>query len=177
MREYEIFSAVIVNCVHQHFEREDKSSSIADVDSLDSLSAHEATKTLFDELCKLAYQGILKNKVSFSKGELSKNFSSLGLLHGVESFTKCSKVVFQHFNTLSIQEVLAAYYMAKKLSEDEQCSQFNALFHEPRFNAVFKFYAAITELNSKGVDDILMKIIRENYTTMLVSLLHCLHEA
>ena len=177
MTEYEIFSAVIVNCVHQHFERKCKSSSVDDVDSLDSLSAHKVTKASFDELCKLAYQGILKNKLSFSKGELSNNFCSLGLLHGVESFAKCNKALFQHFNTLSIQEVLAAYYMAKELSEDEQCSQFNTLFHEPRFNAVFKFYAGITKLNSKGIDDILMKIVRENYSPKVVSLIHCLHEA
>ena len=180
MTEYEIFSAVIVNCVHRYFEKQGKPNTINDVDSLDCLSAHEATKASFNELCKLAYQGIIENKLSFSKGELSKNFCPLGLLHGVESFAKCSKAVLQYFNipgTLSIQEVLAAYYMAKKLDENEQCLQFNALFDEPRFNAVFKFYAAITELKSKGIKDILIKIVQENYSPKLISLLHCLHEA
>ena len=176
MTEYEIFSAVIVNRVRQDFVDKHKPNAVDDVASLDCLSAHEETKASFDELCKLAYEGIMENKVSFTKGEVT-NLSLLGLLYGVESFAKCSKTRLHHFHTLSIQEVLAAYYMAKKLDENEQCSQFNSLFDQPRFNAVFKFYAAITELKSKGVKDILIRIIQENYSSKLVSLLHCLHEA
>ena len=175
--EYEIFSAVIVNCVHEYFEKEGKANLIDCVDSLDGLSEHDATSESFNALCDLAYHGIVKNKISFSKDELPKKFRHLGLLHGVESFAKCSKATFHHFNKLSIQEVLAAYHMAKKLSEDEQCSQFNELFDEPRFNAVFKFYAAITKLTSTGIDDILIRIIQEGYSPKLLSLLHCLHEA
>lgn len=175
--EYEIFSAVIVNCVYRYFEKKDKVNSIEDIECLDDLLTNETTKESFIALCQLAYCSIMKNKVSFSPGELPKNFTHLGLLQGVESLAARGKKLSYYFPNLSIQETLAAYHIAMKLPDDEQAAEFKKLFHQPRFNAVFKFYAAKTQLKSPGIDKVLIDVIREMNIPKVISLLHCLHEA
>lgn len=174
--EYEIFSAVIVNCVYRYYEKQDKISLIEHVECLDHLFTNEATKESFSALCQLAYCSIIKNKVSFSPRELPQNFTHLGLLQGVESLAARGKKLSYYFPNLSIQETLAAYHIAK-LPDDEQSAEFEKLFHQPRFSAVFKFYAAITQLKSPGIDKVLINVIQEMNIPKVISLLHCLHEA
>ena len=176
--EYDIFSAVIVNCVHRYFDKIDQADVLEDVDRLDKLSMHKATMESFNALCELAYNGITENKVSFSPSDLPQKFTNLGLLQGVESFASRGKnIIFHHFLNLSIQELLAGYHIAKKLPADDQSLKFQDLFHEPRFSAVFKFYAAITRLESPGIDSVLIRVVNEMNVPKLISLLHCLHEA
>ena len=97
-----------------------------------------------------------------------------------------------NFLHLSIQELLAGFYMATELSDDEQVSKFNELLGKSRFTAVFKFYAAITKLKTPGIKDVVIRAAfhyndcayfhdadTDDYVdrTPLVSLFHCLHEA
>ena len=85
--------------------------------------------------------------------------------------------MFYNFLHLSIQEVLSAYYMTTKLSDSEQVSQFQQLFNQPRFAAVFQFYAAVTKLKSPGMRQVIDRIVEAKSKLLLVSLLRCLHEA
>jgi hypothetical protein len=85
--------------------------------------------------------------------------------------------VFYNFLHLSIQEVLSAYYITTKLSDSEQVSRFQQLFNQPRFAAVFQFYAAITKLKSPGIRQVIDRIVEDKSKPLLVSLLRCLHEA
>jgi hypothetical protein len=50
------------------------------------------------------------------------------------------------------------------------------LFNQPRFAAVFQFYAAITKLKSPGIRQVIDRIVEAKSKPLLVSLLHCLHE-
>jgi hypothetical protein len=63
------------------------------------------------------------------------------------------------------------------LSDSEQVSQFQQLFNQPRFAAVFQFYAAITKLKSPEILQIIARIVEAKSKPLLVSLLRCLHEA
>jgi hypothetical protein len=63
------------------------------------------------------------------------------------------------------------------LSDSEQVSQFQQLFNQPRFAAVFQFYAAITKLKSPGIRQVSDRIVEAKSDYLLVSLLRCLHEA
>jgi hypothetical protein len=63
------------------------------------------------------------------------------------------------------------------LSDSEQVSQFQQLFNQPHFAAVFQFYAAITKLKSPGIRQVIDRIVEAKSKPLLVSLLHCLHEA
>ena len=177
--EYDIFSSVIVNCVHRHFEKMGQTGELLeDVELIVDLANNETTKSSFDTLCELAYRGVMKNKVAFLRSDLPNDFNHLGLLQGVQSLASHGRgVVSYSFANLSIQEVLASYYLATKVPVSDQPEKLKELFHEPRFNAVLKFYAAITKLKSPGIRDILIKVIQEMDIPKLLSLLHCLHEA
>ena len=83
-----------------------------------------------------------------------------------------------NFLHLSIQEILAGFYMATQLPDDKQVTKFNELFDKPHFSAVFQFYAAITKLQTQGIKDIVMRITkRSSNKAILLYLFHFLYEA
>ena len=176
--EYEIYLSVIISCIQRHFEREGRSHDLPrDQISLDDLSRSEAVREPFQRLSKLAYYGVMENKVTFSSSDLPQGSITLSLLQVIESFLQSGKSVFYNFLHLSIQEVLSAHYIATQLSDDEQVSQFQQLFNQPRFAAVFQFYAAITKLKTIGIQQVIARLVQSKSKPLLLSLLHCLHEA
>ena len=176
--EYEIYLSVILSCIHRHFEREGKDHDLrTELVSFDDLSKNEAVREPFRCLCELAYHGVMKNKVTFSSSDLPQGSNTLSLLQAIESFLQSGKSVFYNFLHLSIQEILSAYYIATWLSDSDQVSQFQQLFNQPRFAAVFQFYAAFTKLKSPGIHEVIDRIVEEKSKPLLLSLLRCLHEA
>ena len=176
--EYEIYLSVILSCIQRHYDREGRGHDLPrELASLDDLSRSEAVREPFQCLCELAYRGVMENKVTFSSSDLPQGSNTLSLLQAIESFLQSRKSVFYNFLHLSIQEVLSAYYITTKLSDSEQVSQFQQLFNQPRFAAVFQFYAAITKLKSPGIHQVIDRIVKAKSKPLLVSLLCCLHEA
>ena len=176
--EYEIYLSVILSCIQHHYDREGRSHDIpGKLASLDDLSKSKVVRKPFQCLCELAYRGVMKNKVTFSSSDLPQRSNTLCLLQAIESFLQSGKSVFYSFLHLSIQEVLSAYYITTKLSDSEQVSQFQQLLNQPRFAAVFQFYAAITKLKSPGIRQIIDRIVQAKSIPLLLSLLRCLHEA
>ena len=176
--EYEIYLSVIFSCIQRHYDREGRGHDLPrELASLDDLSRIEAVREPFQCLCELAYRGVMENKLTFSSSDLPQGSNTLSLLQAIESFLQSGKSVFYNFLHLSIQEVLSAYYITTKLSESEQVSQFQQLFNQPRFAAVFQFYAAITKLKSPGIHQVIDRIVEAKSKPLLVSLLRCLHEA
>ena len=175
---YEIFSTVILSCIQRHFEREGRGNYLStELASLDDLYRNETVRELFRCLCELAYHGVMENKVTFSSNDLPQGPNTLSLLQAIESFVQSGKSVFYNFLHLSIQEVLSAYYIATWLSDSEQVSQFQQLFDQPRFAAVFQFYSAITKLKRPGIRQVIVKILQAESNHLLASLLRCLYEA
>ena len=178
--QYGIFSALICNCILRDVTKRGQKAEIHEISSLDSLPPE--INGPFQYLCEVAYNGVMKDQVIFN---IEQPIKTLGLLQGVESFVRCGKLHSYNFLHLSIQEVLAAHYIAKKFGEREQKEQFNKLFYNPRFTAVFQFYAAITKLKAQGIDEIVMKVAvkcASQFPTSedkahLLSLLHCLFES
>ena len=176
--EYEIYLSVVLSCIQRHYDREGRGHDLPrELASLDDLSRIEAVKKPFQCLCELAYRGVMENKVTFSSSDLPQGSNTLSLLQAIVSFLQSGKSVFYNFLHLSVQEVLSAYYIATKLSDSEQVSQFQQLFNQPRFAAVFQFYAAITKLMSPGIRQVIARIVEAKSKPLLVSLLRCLHEA
>ena len=175
---YEIYSTVILSCIQRHFEREGRGHDLPrELVSLDDLSRTEAVREPFQRLCGLAYHGVMENKVTFSSSDLPQGSNTLSLLQAIESFLQSGKSVFYNFLHLSIQEVLSAYYIVTCLSDSEQVSQFQQLFNQPRFAAVFQFFSAITKLKSSGIRQVIDQIVEAKSKPLLVSLLCCLYEA
>ena len=195
--QYGIFYELVFSCVCRHLL---KTKELADESQLESLEE----LTQFKVLCEIAYAGVINNKIVF---DLEHGFNTLGLLQGVESFAIRRKSHSYNFLHLSIQELLAAMHMAKELDNNQQVKHFGKLFGQARFSAVFQFYAAITKLQTPGISDIVLEVVKvcthNNKTTefssshdgdrssalaagynfghkpqpLLLSLLHCLFEA
>ena len=181
---YGIFSSLVFNCIKRHLKLRTQYKD-ASIESLDQLP--EFAKKPFSVLCRLAYDGVMEDKIIFTS--LPADVNTFSLLQGVESFIGREKAVSHNFIHLSIQELLAAYYIATQLPASEQVSKFNELFDKSRFSAVFQFYAAITKLKTPGIIDVVINVVKtysskiQDYSirmegqAIMISLLNCLYEA
>ena len=201
LTQFGIFSALICNCIFRHLKKKNEQLDIPGIKSLDKLPT--AIQRQLEHICEIAYKGVIEDQITF---DLERNFNTLGLLQGVESFASGMPSHSYNFLHLSIQELLAAIHMATKLKPSEQVAQFQELFGRARFSAVFRFYAAKTKLKTRGMDEIVIQVVRkcmeDNQATeltphsgvnfdqnsggsslghkpqpLLLSLLHCLFEA
>ena len=190
--QYEIFSAVVLNCILRHLKhRTEEGRQIRCLESIFSLP--EAIREPFENVCRLAYHGVVKKKVAFSQDDFSAvdiptGAPLLGLLQAVDSLVSTGRRVSFNFIHLSIQELLAAFSISQ-LPPSQQISVFEKLFDKPRFRAVFQFYSAITKLQNPAIRSIVTRIVRNElqYSSykcyshhqypLLVSLLNCLFEA
>ena len=194
--QYGIFSAVVLNCILRHLkQRTEEGRQIECLESICSLP--EAIREPFKNVCKLAYHGVVENKITFSQDDLAAvgiptSVPLLGLLQAVKSLVSSGRRVSFNFIHLSIQELLAAFCISQ-LPSSQQISVFQQLFREPRFHAIFQFYAAITKLQNPGIQSIITRILQkenldgaedlndeenpDDYIPLVVPLLNCLFEA
>ena len=200
--QFGIFSALICNCMYRHLKKKKEQLDTPEIMSLDKLPT--AIQSQFECICEMAYKGVIEDHIIF---DLKRSFNTLGLLQGVESFASGGMPSHSYnFLHLSIQELLAAIHMATKIGPRKQVAQFKKLFGRARFSAVFQFYAAKTKLKTRGMDKIVIQVVRkcmkEKKATvltphsgtnsdldsggsslghksqpLLLSLLHCLFEA
>ena len=190
-----LFSSLAQHILSRYFcERLGKTKKQSHMLSLDKLP--RKLRRAYYEMCKIAFKGTRKNKVTFSHSDLeavkeSTIICEMGLLQATPSVIYDGKIVYYHFIHLSIQEYLSALYIAR-LPASEQISTFNFLFGDSQFSALFQFYSAITKLRTARpllsklpqwlipqsvtvhIRDLIGRMI---YESLLVSLLHCLVEA
>ena len=175
---YGIFSSLILNCIKRHLKLRVQYKDVS-IESLDQLP--EFAKEPFSVLCRLAYDGVMEDKVVFTS--LPADVNALSLLQGMESFVGRTKTASYNFIHLSIQELLAAWYISTQIPASDQVSKFNKLFNNSRFSAVFRFYAAITKLKTPGIKGVVISVTKEYKSgvvenkVLMVSLLQCLYEA
>ena len=190
--QYGIFSSLVLNCMKRHLKLRTQYKDVS-IESLEELP--EVAKKPFSVLCQFAYDGVMEGKIIFSS--LPADVNTLSLLQGVESFIGREKAVSHNFIHLSIQELLAAWYIATQLQARKQKFKFyellhtscfsDELLHTSRFSAIFQYYSAITKLKTPGIKDVVVNIVKrcgnQGGTTqkkdkvLMLSLLHCLYEA
>ncbi len=171
-----VFSAVVCGCIRRYLKKQPGREE--EIPSLDQIPTN--LRVEFQGICTLAYEGSMANKVTFS-GQKLQDYgllsvgNALDLMQVVQSFaSRRSKLC--HFLHLSVQELLTALKISK-LPPPEQVQVFQKMFNNPRFPAVFIFYAAITKLETEGIRDIVVRIAQSEDKQPLLSLLHCLYEA
>ena len=113
-----VFQSLVFCCIIRHDRKQ--SHCVMDqgvaISSFDVLSPD--MRQPLQNVCALAYNGILLDKVTFSSEELHtinlpKELSTMSLIQGVESFSAFRKCTFYNFLHLSVQELLAAYHISK----------------------------------------------------------------
>ena len=171
-----VFTSLVLCCIIRHMEKQGRSLKISSLDRL-PLDIQEP----FNNLCTLAYHGVRKNKATFSEEDLQLSnlpteLTTLSLMQGVASFSTLGESRLYNFLHLSTQELLAAFYISK-MQPEEQIKIFDELFEQPRFANVFKFYAAFTKFQNKGIQDTISRITKSKNETLLLTLLQCLYEA
>ena len=158
-------------------------SIVANLSSLDDLSSHDRTSHLID-LCKLAYHGVIQNKIVFYQKDLLAfklpvTLPSMGLLQAVEGLTLFSKSLSYNFLHLSIQELLGAYHISK-IDSTQHLEVFKKLFQSSRFQPVLQYYSGFTRLD----DPLIQRFISSYSQTLsqkkfedILPLLHCFFQA
>ncbi|XP_064390931.1 NACHT, LRR and PYD domains-containing protein 3-like [Halichondria panicea] len=202
-----IFTSVVQSTLKRYLQdRLGKTTSVGDITFPHSLPSEIKTPSV--QMCQLAYYGIEKDKVTFTDNDLAalritKEISKVGLLQTVPSIISDGHLVYYCFLHLSIQELLAAIHISL-MSPRNQISVFQKLFGNPRFSAVFQFYAGVTKLRTSrpilsklprflcpfptSVFDLVRKVVKsENKINdndiyvkpkpLLLSLINCLYEA
>ena len=171
-----VFTSLVICCLIRHMTKKRGECHISSLDSLPS-----SLKEPFHKICALAYRGVMENKATFSAKDLEQlrlpqELETLGLIQGVESFASFQKSVSYNFLHLSVQELLASFYISK-LPENEEIDVFKRLFGQPRFAAVFQFYAAFTKLKTLGIREIVTNIVKKKEKPQILYLIHGLYEA
>ena len=177
---HEVFLSLVLCCIIRHLTRQaEEGKEAPDISTLDDLPPE--LQEPFNNICAMAFHGVMANKATFSATDLRSfnlptELSTLSLIQGVQSFTAFKTSISCNFLHLSVQELLGAFHISK-LAAAKQIEIFNDLFDQPRLAAVFRFYAAFTKLQTAGIRDIVARIIQKKQKPLLVNLLHGLYEA
>ena len=177
---HELFCALVLCCVVRELETHDSKGDLSTVSSLNNLP--NELKFKLSDLCILAYEGVMQNKVVFYSNDLidlylPANLPSLGLLQAVEGLTLLSKSLSYNFLHLSVQELLAAYHISH-MDASKQLEQFKRMFGSSRFQPVLYYYSGFTKLTNPLIQSFISAYSQQNSNLSdLLHLLHCFYEA
>ena len=152
----ELFQELILCCIVRELETR-QPNRIVEVSSFANLPID--LKDQLYSLSELAFKGVMQNKTVFTQKELT-SLSTLGLLHSVQGVGSIGrKIVTCNFIHLTVQELLAAYYISQ-LEPAEQLVQFEIILKNilkfPR--SVLHFYAGLTQLTNKGIRNLITSV-------------------
>ena len=146
-----IFKLLVINCIQRHVmtKEPDKEHKITSLESLP-----DELNTTFCSLCELAFNGLMEDRVIFSKDELCSIPDHLSLLHGSKMHEETGPEIKYTFFHHTMQELLAALHMSK-MTPDCQVKYFWNIYGLPRFDAMVQFYAGLTSLQINDIKSIL----------------------
>ena len=170
-----IIITLALSCLLRHIKktRPDDGDLVEALNSFNDLP--EDMREDFLKLCKMAYDGIVNEKYSFSRQDLkgitlgAQEVTTFSLLQAVHSLIATGSATVYHFLHLSLQELCAAYHIAalpnpetthikafKKLASTEW-----GLYHKlsTHFEPVCYFYSALTQLRVSEVVDHLIDML------------------
>ena len=183
---HELFQLLVYHCIIRYAQRNDIAMTQHQQPSFKDFP--EKIGQAFQQICELAYRATTRNVITFSSATLQdlgvkEPLNHLGLMHSVQSLLVHGEGTTYHFLHLSLQELLAAYYISE-MTPNRQVEVFKDLLHkfDSRFSAVFGFYAGFTKFETEGIRDVVAEIVQTEQTkssdkTLLVSLMNWLYEA
>ena len=177
---HELFCYLVLCCIVREQATHEPDKTLPEISSLDDLP--DDLKSKLSNLCVLAYNGVMQDKIVFYMKDLQSshvpiNLSSLGLLQAVEGLTLYSKSLSYNFLHLSVQELLTAYNISL-MGSSEQVKVFKVLFNSSRFEAVLQYYSGFTKLNNPDIQEFISTYQKGKHLLKdILPLLHCLYEA
>ena len=183
---HELFQLLVYHCIIRYAQRND--IPMTQHQQLSFKDFPEKIGLEFQQICELAYKATTKSVITFSSATLQdlgvkEPVNHLGLMHSVQSLLVHGEGTTYHFLHLSLQELLAAYYISE-MTPNRQVEVFKDLLRkfDSRFSAVFGFYAGFTKFKTEGIRDVVAEIVQTEQTkssdkTLLVSLMNWLYEA
>ena len=147
---FDLYNYCVCCTIHRYLTRKGHSSQ--DTITYSNLkSLQEPYKTVINQLSKFAMETLLIDKIIFTEEEvksacpnIAKIVDGFGLLQAVEKSNENGKTYTYHFIHFSIQEFLAAYYIAC-LSPDQTQKALEKQFWESKHFNMFAIYVAYTQ--------------------------------
>ena len=175
---HELFCDLVLCCIVREQETHEPDTILPVISSLNDLP--DGLKSKLNNLCLLAYNGVMQERIIFYLEDLLTsdiNLPSLGLLQATEGLALCSKSLSYNFLHLSVQELLAAYHISQ-MDASEQIRVFKKMFGSPRFQAVLQYYCGFTKLDNPEIQ----QFISSYHSSMsglkeFLPILHCFFEA
>ena len=175
---HELFCSLVLCCIVREQETHEPDTILPVMSSLNDLP--DDLKSKLSNLCLLAYNGVMQEKIIFCLEDLLTsdiNLPSLGLLQATEGLALCSKSLSYNFLHLSVQELLAAYHISQ-MDSSEQIRVFKNMFGSPRFQAVLQYYCGFTKLDNPEIQQFISSYHRSmSRLHDLLPILHCFFEA
>ena len=179
---HELFCKLVLCCIVREQKTHDRSKrDFSKVFSLNDFP--DDLKTKLNDLCVLAYEGVMQNRVVFYQKNLQDyhlpdNLPPLGLLLAVEGLMlNFSTSLSYNFLHLSVQELLAAYHISH-MDSTRQKEVFERMFGSSRFQAVLHYYSGFTKLADLTIRDFISTYSRkQSKIDDLLPLFHCFYEA
>ena len=142
----QLYQNFILQTIRRHLKRHDDNPCT--LGSLSSLPSQLVKP--FQEMCQIAYTNLTNTRMTFSSHQLHINYSEavkedyLGLM---TAFTEYDEEKYQ-FLHLSIQEFLAAWWIAKHEEKTEEV--FKTHFDDDHFRMCLRFVAGLTHLEHEN---------------------------
>ena len=178
---HELFCDLVLCCIVRELETHNLDRNVkTGISSFKDLP--DVIKSQLNDLCLLAYNGVIQNEVVLYREHLQAlylqaNLPSLGLLQAVAGLTRFSKSLSYNFLHLSVQELLAAYNISR-LGPSEQTKVFKSLLASSRFQAVLHSFCGFTKLENPAILGYISTAIRKTSSFKeLLPFLHCFFEA
>ena len=175
---HELFCDLVLCCIAREQETHEPDTILPVMSSLNDLP--DDLKSKLNNLCLLAYNGVMQEKIIFYLEDLVTsdiNLPSLGLLQATQGLALCGKSISYNFLHLSVQELLAAYHISQ-MDSSEQIRVFKKLFGSPRFEAVLQYYCGFTKLDNPEIQQFISLYHCGNPGLKnVLPILHCFFEA
>ena len=182
------YTALFVQLLQRQAKKEGLENAVGD--TLDTLPA--SMLATLDCLSQLSYLCYLKEELVFdeevvintclsSRADLKTTFDGMSLLHVHPKKHGVKDHLTFNFLHSTYQEYLCARHILTAMSEEEQTAFWKENISNPRFAMVFRFYCGLSQLQIRGVQEIVQGQKLPSWCTdgdrRLLFLLYALHES
>ena len=155
------YTALFVQLLQRQAKKEGLETAVGD--TLDTLPA--SMLATLDCLSQLSYLCYLKEELVFdeevvirtclsSRAEMKATFDGLSLLHVHPKKHGAKDHLTFNFLHSTYQEYLCARHILTAMSEEEQTAFWKENISNPRFAMVFRFYCGLSQLQVRGVQEV-----------------------